>query len=234
MEAIAAGKEIEKVFMQQGLRGDLVAEARAMLVHHEIPIQMVPVEKLNSISRKNHQGVIAFVSPVTFGNIENIVADVFEKGETPRLLMLDGVTDVRNFGAICRSAECQGVHAVIIPQKGSAQINEEAIKTSAGALYNIPVCRVKSLGHTIQYLQQSGLIIIACSEKTKANIDSVDMTAPACIVMGAEDTGINPEILRKADHIARVPMSGKTSSLNVSVAAGIILYEMQRQRMTKH
>jgi 23S rRNA (guanosine2251-2'-O)-methyltransferase len=230
IEAIHAGKEIEKVFIQQGLRGDLIAELRPLLSSHDIPAQQVPLEKLNRISRKNHQGVIAFVSPVTFGNLENIVAQLFDDGKNHTLLMLDGVTDVRNFGSICRSAECMGVQAVIIPQKGSAQINEEAIKTSAGALYNIPVCRVKSISSAVAYLQQSGVRVIACSEKTRADIDEVDLSVPTCIVMGSEENGISNDVIRKADYITRIPMAGKTSSLNVAVAAGIILYELGRQR----
>jgi 23S rRNA (guanosine2251-2'-O)-methyltransferase len=230
MEAIEVGHDIDKVLIQQGLKGDLLNEARQLIQLHQIPYQLVPIEKLNNISRKNHQGVIAFVSPVTFGNLENLVASIFESGQVHQLLLLDGVTDVRNFGAICRSAECMGVHAVIIPEKGSAQINEEAIKASAGALYNIPICRVKSVNNTVQYLQQSGIRVVACSEKTRSEVYEVDMTSPTCIVMGSEETGISADVLRKADFIARIPMTGKTSSLNVSVASGIIMYEMQRQR----
>lgn len=230
MEAIEAGHEIDKVFIQYGLKGDLMTDAKRLIQKHNIPIQEVPIEKLNNISRKNHQGVIAFVSPVTYGNIENIVADLFDRGEVHQLLFLDGVTDVRNFGAICRSAECMGVHAVIVPDKGSAQINEEAIKTSSGALYNIPVCRVKSINATVQFLQQSGIQVVACSEKSRMHLSEVNFTVPTCFIMGSEEKGIGPDVLKKADYIARIPMTGKTSSLNVSVAAGIILYEAVRQR----
>lgn len=230
MEAIEAGKEIEKVMVQQGGRGALNAELRQLLARHSIPVQTVPLEKLNSITRQNHQGVIAFVSPISFGNIDNIIAETFEMGRVPKLLMLDGITDVRNFGAICRTAECLGVDAVIIPDKGTAQINEEAIKTSAGALYNIPVCRVKSLGRTLEQLQQSGIKMVACSEKKDVELKDVDMTVPVCIIMGSEENGISNELLRKADEMAKIPMVGKTSSLNVSVAAGMALYELNRQR----
>lgn len=230
MEAIEAGKEIEKVLVQQGSKGSLSVELKQILQKQSIPIQAVPVEKLNSISRQNHQGIIAFVSPIAFGNLDNVVATVYDEGRVPTLLMLDGVTDVRNFGAICRTAECMGVDAVIIPDKGAAQINEEAIKTSAGALYNIPVCRVKSLGQALEQLQQSGVKMIACSEKKDVELKDVDMTVPTCIIMGSEESGISNELLRRADEMAKVPMIGKTSSLNVSVAAGIALYELIRQR----
>lgn len=230
MEAIEAGKEIEKVLVQQGSKGSLSVELKQILQRQSIPIQAVPVEKLNSISRQNHQGIIAFVSPIAFGNLDNVVAAVYDEGRVPTLLMLDGVTDVRNFGAICRTAECMGVDAVIIPDKGAAQINEEAIKTSAGALYNIPVCRVKSLGQALEQLQQSGVKMIACSEKKDVELKDVDMTVPTCIIMGSEESGISNELLRRADEMAKVPMIGKTSSLNVSVAAGIALYELIRQR----
>ena len=230
IEAIEAGHEIEKVLVQQGLRGELITEAREVIRKYNIPFQQVPIEKLNYISNKNHQGIVAFVSPIAFGNLENIIAHVFESGESHQLLLLDGITDVRNFGAICRSAECMGVHAVIIPEKGSAQINEEAIKTSAGALYNIPICRIKSVTKTVQLLQQSGIRVVACSEKSKALIADIDMRTPTCIVMGSEDTGISDDVIRKADYLVKIPMIGKISSLNVSVAAGVILYEMVRQR----
>lgn len=230
MEAIEAGKEIEKVLVQQGGKGILGKELKDLLQKQSIPIQTVPIEKLNSISRQNHQGVVAFVSPVAFGNLDNIIAQVFEDGEVHKLLMLDSITDVRNFGAICRTAECMGVHAVIIPDKGAAQINEEAIKTSAGALYNIPVCRVKSLSGALEQMQQSGIKVIACSEKKDQALEEVDMSVPTCIIMGSEESGISNELIRKADDIAKVPMVGKTSSLNVSVAAGIALYELTRQR----
>lgn len=230
IEAIEAGKEFDKVLIQRGLQGEIMLQAKALVQQYNIPFQYVPAEKLQRITSKNHQGIIAFVSPISFGNLDHIVADAFERGQTPLLLMLDGVTDVRNFGAICRSAECFGAHAVIIPDKGSAQINEEAIKTSAGALYNIPICRVKSTTHTIQTLQSSGITVVACSEKTSNHAYELDLTNPLCLVMGSEESGVSPDILRKADHIMRIPMLGKTSSLNVSVAAGIALYEIIRQQ----
>jgi 23S rRNA (guanosine2251-2'-O)-methyltransferase len=229
-EAIQAGSEIDKVLIQRGLQGDIIQETKLLIQQHAIPFQYVPQEKLNYITSKNHQGIIAFVSPISFGNFENIIAGVFEKGETPLLLMLDGVTDVRNFGSICRNAECMGAHAVLVPEKGSAQINEEAIKTSAGALYNIPVCKVKSIAQTIESLQHNGIRVVACSEKTRKELYEIDMTLPTCIIMGSEESGISSDALRKSDEIVRIPMRGKTTSLNVSVASGIILYETLRQQ----
>jgi 23S rRNA (guanosine2251-2'-O)-methyltransferase len=228
-EAIQAGSEIYKVLIQRGLQGEIIQQTKLLIQQYQIPFQYVPAEKLNSITSKNHQGIIAFVLPIQFGNIEHIIASVFEQGNTPLLLLLDGVTDVRNFGAICRNAECMGAQAVIVPEKGSAQINEEAIKTSAGALYNIPVCRVQSIRQTIELLQQSGISVVACSEKTRKEIYEVNLTLPTCIIMGSEESGISSEALRAANEIARIPMNGKTSSLNVSVASGIILYEVIRQ-----
>ena len=229
-EAIQAGSEIDKVLIQRGLQGDIIHETKLLIQQHDIPYQYVPQEKLNSITSKNHQGIIAFVSPITFGNFENIIAGVFGKGETPLLLMLDGVTDVRNFGSICRNAECMGAHAVLVPEKGSAQINEEAIKTSAGALYNIPVCKIKSIVLAIETLQHNGIRVVACSEKTRKELYEIDMSLPTCIIMGSEESGISSDALRKSDEIVRIPMRGKTSSLNVSVASGIILYEIVRQQ----
>jgi 23S rRNA (guanosine2251-2'-O)-methyltransferase len=230
IEAIEAGKEFDKVLIQKGLQGDIIREAKELIKTYDIPFQYVPAEKLNRITSKNHQGIIAFVSPITFEQLEPIIARVFEDGHSPRFLMLDGVTDVRNFGAIARTAECFGVHAVIIPEKGSAQINEEAIKTSAGALYNIPVCRVKSTLAALKTLQLSGITVIACSEKTRKDAHECDLTNPICIIMGSEESGISADLLKASDDIMRIPMSGKTSSLNVSVAAGIALYEVARQQ----
>jgi 23S rRNA (guanosine2251-2'-O)-methyltransferase len=228
-EAIAAGKEFDKVLLQRGLQGDIAQSVKLLLQQEQIPYQLVPAEKLARVTSKNHQGIIAFVSPITYGNIDNIIQELFNQGNTPRLLMLDSVTDVRNFGAICRTAECFGVHAVIVPDKGSAQINEEAIKTSSGALYNIPICRVRSLLNTIQNLRQSGITVIACSEKTRKESYEIELTNPICIIMGSEESGISSDLLKASDDIMRIPMSGKTTSLNVSVASGIALYEIVRQ-----
>lgn len=229
-EAVDAGKEIDKVLIQKGLQGSLYHETLKFLKERSIPWQQVPPEKLNTLTKANHQGVVAFVSAVSFQNLEEVVASAFEAGRTPRLLMLDGITDVRNFGAICRTAECHGVDAVVIPEKGSAQVNEDAIKTSAGALFSINLCRVKSLPSCLQFLQTCGIQTVGCTEKTTTVLSEIDFGLPTCIVMGSEDLGISDEILRKADKLAKIPMIGKISSLNVSVAAGIALYEMNRQR----
>ena len=230
IEAIKSGKDIESLFIQRGLGGELFHELRALLVEHKIESQQVPIEKLNRITLKNHQGVIAVISPITYQKIEDIIPMVFEKGEVPLILILDGVTDVRNVGAIARTAECAGVHAIVVPSKGTAQINPDTIKTSAGALYNIPVCRESSLLQTVKFLQASGLQIVCCTEKTNDFIYSPDYTVPTAIVMGGEDDGVSNDIIRISDHLAKIPMYGEIESLNVSVSTGVILYEAIRQK----
>ncbi|RKR83138.1 23S rRNA (guanosine2251-2'-O)-methyltransferase [Mucilaginibacter gracilis] len=230
IEAIKSGKDIESLFIQRGLGGELIYELRTLLTEYKIESQQVPVEKLNRITLKNHQGVIAVISPITYQKIEDIIPMVFERGEVPLILILDGVTDVRNVGAIARTAECAGVHAIVVPSKGTAQINPDTIKTSAGALYNIPVCRESSLLQTARFLQASGLQIVCCTEKTQDYIYAPDYTAPTAIIMGGEDDGVSNEIIRMADHLAKIPMYGQIESLNVSVSTGVILYEAIRQR----
>ncbi|CDT20714.1 MULTISPECIES: 23S rRNA (guanosine(2251)-2'-O)-methyltransferase RlmB [Sphingobacterium] len=231
IEAIDSGKEIESLFIQRGLAGSLVLELKALLKEHDLGFQQVPIEKLNRITRKNHQGVIAVISPITYQKIEDIVPEIYEKGEVPLFLMLDGVTDVRNFGAIARTAECSGVHAIIVPKKGSAEVNPDAIKTSAGALYKIPVCRHEGLAKIGKFLIESGIQLVVSTEKTKDSIYDVDYTVPTCIIMGAEDTGVSDDLIRIADHLAKIPMFGEIGSLNVSVSAGVVLYEAIRQRV---
>ena len=231
MEAITSGKEIEALYIQRGLTGGLSNELKSLLTDYHITAQMVPVEKLNRLTMKNHQGAVAFISPITYQQIEDIIPQVFEKGEVPLILVLDSITDVRNMGAIARTAECAGVHALVIPAKGSAQINPDAIKTSAGALYNIPVCRHDNFMQTIKFLQESGLQLVCCTEKTKEYIYKPDYTAPTAIIMGSEEDGVRSEIIRIADHLAKIPMYGEIESLNVSVATGVILYEAIRQRL---
>ncbi|HET8829568.1 MAG TPA: 23S rRNA (guanosine(2251)-2'-O)-methyltransferase RlmB [Pelobium sp.] len=231
MEAISSGKDIESLFLQRGLAGDLMSELKGLLRGHDIPSQLVPIEKLNRITAKNHQGAIAFISPITYEKIENIIPAVYERGEVPLILILDGVTDVRNFGAIARTAECTGVHAIVVPKKGAAQVNPDAVKTSAGALYKIPICRHDSLLQTMRFLKDSGLQIVSCTEKTDDLIYKPDYTAPTCIIMGAEDEGISFELIRNSDYLTKIPMAGEIASLNVSVSAGVILYEAVRQRI---
>jgi 23S rRNA (guanosine2251-2'-O)-methyltransferase len=231
IEAIRAGKEIEKIYFQQGTGSSLMAELNDEIKKYKIPFQFVPPEKLNNMMKsKNHQGVIAQLSPVTYRNIEDIIPTIFEKGETPLVIILDRITDVRNFGAISRSAECAGVHALIIPSKGSAQINSDAIKTSAGALYQIPVCRSENLKQTCDFLKRSGLQIIACTEKTDKTIYDTDFSLPTAFILGSEEDGISDEYLRMCDEKAKIPLFGKIESLNVSVSAGVTLYEVVRQR----
>jgi len=232
IEAIKAGRDIETIYLQRGLAGDLFTELKTLLHGTLIPLSSVPVEKLNRMSQKNHQGVIAVISPITYQNIEDIIPAIFETGETPLILVLDSVTDVRNMGAIARTAACVGVHAIVVPLKNAAQINADAIKTSAGALFSIPICRHDNLRKVCLFLQDSGLQIVACTEKTNDLIYNPDYTLPTAIVMGSEDEGISNDLLRVANHLAKIPMAGKIESLNVSVAAGIILYEAIRQRTT--
>ncbi|HVV56628.1 MAG TPA: 23S rRNA (guanosine(2251)-2'-O)-methyltransferase RlmB [Mucilaginibacter sp.] len=232
IEAIRSGREIESLYIQRGIGGGLLNELKELTREHGIIAQQVPVEKLNRITAKNHQGVIAVISPIIYQKIENIIPTVFEQGETPLVLVLDGITDVRNMGAIARTAECAGVHAIVVPAKGSAQINADAIKTSAGALYKIPVCRHDNFMQTMRFLQESGLQLVACTEKTKDYIYTPEYTLPTAIIMGSEEDGIRNEILRIADHLAKIPMFGEIESLNVSVSAGVILYEAIRQRTT--
>src|ERR1700760_1299473 len=230
IEAIRSGKEIESLYIQRGSGGGLLNELKALMNGYGITAQQVPVEKLNRITPKNHQGVIAVISPIVYQKIENIIPEVFEKGEVPLILVLDSITDVRNMGAIARTAECAGVHAIVIPAKGSAQINPDAIKTSAGALYKIPVCRHDNFIQTIRFIQESGLQLVCCTEKTQEFIYKPDYTVPTAIVMGSEEDGVRNEIIRIADHLAKIPMYGEIESLNVSVATGVILYEAIRQR----
>lgn len=230
IEAIRSDKEIESLYIQRGIGGGLLNDLKALMQEYGIVGQQVPVEKLNRITQKNHQGVIAVISPIIYQKIENIIPEIFERGETPLILVLDGITDVRNMGAIARTAECAGVHAIVIPAKGSAQINADGIKTSAGALYKIPVCRHDNFMQTIRFLQESGLQLVCCTEKTKDDIYNPDYTSPTAIIMGSEEDGIRNEIIRISDHLAKIPMFGEIESLNVSVSTGIILYEAVRQR----
>jgi 23S rRNA (guanosine2251-2'-O)-methyltransferase len=231
VEAIRSGKEIESLYIQRGIGGGLLNELRELMIEYNISAQQVPVEKLNRLTMKNHQGVVAYISPIIYQKVEDIIPQIFEKGEVPLILVLDAITDVRNMGAIARTAECAGVHAIVIPAKGSAQINPDAIKTSAGALYKIPVCRHDNFMQTVKFLQESGLQLVCCTEKTKEDIYSPDYAVPTAIVMGSEEDGIRNEIIRIADHLAKIPMFGEIESLNVSVSTAVIVYEAIRQRV---
>jgi 23S rRNA (guanosine2251-2'-O)-methyltransferase len=231
IESIKSGKEFDKLFIQKGQRSEHMAELYSLLKEFEIPFQHVPIEKLNRLTRKNHQGIVGFVSAVSFQPIEEVVQMVFEKGETPLIMILDRITDVRNFGAIARTAECAGVHAILFPMQNSAQINADAMKTSAGALNNIPVCRSKNLSRTIDYLKEAGLQLVAATEKTETMMYDVDFSLPTAIIMGSEEDGVSESFLRRCDHLVQIPMYGQTASLNVSVASAVMIYEAIRQRM---
>jgi 23S rRNA (guanosine2251-2'-O)-methyltransferase len=231
IEALQSGKAIEKILLQKGLSNELYHQLRKAIQGTTIPLQFVPAEKLQRISSKNHQGVIAYLTEITYFQTEDLLREVFESGKTPLLLILDRVTDVRNFGAIARSAECAGVDFIIIPTRGAAQINGDAIKTSAGALHQIKVCREENLKNTIEYLKESGVQIVACHEKTSNFYFNADLAQPTALIMGSEENGISGEYLKRSDLQVKIPMNGNTASLNVSVATGIILFEAVKQRL---
>lgn len=231
IEAVQSGKEIDKLLIKRDLQGDLVKALYVLLKERNIRFQLVPQERLDRITRKNHQGVIAFISAVTYHRLEDIIPFVFEQGKDPFIMLLDGITDVRNFGAIARTCECAGVHAIVIPPKESVSVNADAMKTSAGALNVIPVCKEKSVNQAIRFLKDSGVKVIAASERAAKNYTEIAYTGPVAIVMGAEDRGVSAENLRICDEIVKIPQFGTIGSLNVSVAASILVYEGVRQRM---
>ncbi len=222
---------LDQILIKKNANNEIIREIIYLARKQTVTIKTVPIEKINRITRKNHQGVIAFSSPIDFYDITNLVPSIFEKGAVPLFVILDQITDVRNFGAIVRSCECFGVNGIIIPQKGAAQIGEDAVKTSAGALYKVPISKVHSLMSCIDFLQQSGIHIISVTEKSSDLLYNVDCTLPLALVLGAENTGISSAILQKSDACAAIPMQGEISSLNVSVAAGIGLYEVLKQRL---
>lgn len=231
IEAIDAGKEIDKIFIKKDLHGELIADLMNRIRQMRIPTQRVPIERINRITRKNHQGVVAMLSAVTYHRLDHLVPALYEDGVLPFMVLLDGITDVRNFGAIARTCECAGVNAIIIPEHGSVSVGGDAIKTSAGALHRIPVCRERSMPNAIKFLHDNGYKVVAASEKVDINYTQEDYTGPVAIVMGAEDVGISPEVLRQCDTMVSIPMMGHIGSLNVSVAAGVLMYEVVRQRL---
>lgn len=232
IEAIEAGKEIDKIFIRKDLQGDLASELNAVLRNRrDIPVQRVPVERLNRITRKNHQGVVAMLSAIEYDTLDNLVPQLYEEGRLPFLIALDGVTDVRNFGAIARTAECVGADALVIPMRGSVGVGGDAVKTSAGALNYLPVCRERNLAGALHFLRDNGYTVVAVSEKADMNYTKADFTAPVVLVMGAEDVGISPEVMGECTVRVSLPMFGKIGSLNVSVAAGVMMYEVVRQRL---
>ena len=230
IEAIEAGKEIDKILVKRDIQSDLSKELFTALKGTLIPVQRVPVERINRITRKNHQGVVAFISAITYQHTEDLVPTLFEEGKSPIFVMLYGITDVRNFGAIARTCNCAGIDAIIIPAKNSVSVNADAMKTSAGALHTLPVCREQSLTSTLKYLKESGFKIVAATEKGDYDYTTANYKDPVCIIMGAEDTGVPYEHLALCDEWIKIPMFGNIESLNVSVAAGILLYEAIRQR----
>ncbi len=231
LEALKAGENIDKVFVVRDLKPDVRKEILQLTSAGIIPVQFVPIEKIKRlVSSGNHQGVVAAVSPVAFSEIEPLVPWWFENGINPLVLVMDEVTDVRNFGALIRTAECAGVHAVVFPQKNSAQINAQTVKASAGAIYNVPLCRSISTKQTVDFLKKSGFKVIACSEKGAALYTDVSYDVPVALVFGSEEYGISEQILKIADEIVKIPLLGKVGSLNVSVATGVVLYEVVRQR----
>ena len=230
IEGIKSGETIDKVFMQKGLRGELFQELEALLRQEGINSSYVPVEKLNRLTRGNHQGAVAQISPIAFHNIDDLVIQVIESGKTPLFLLLDQLSDVRNFGAIVRTAECTGVNGIIIQKKGGAPINGDTIKTSAGAIFKMPVCKVDHIKDAVFHMQSSGIKVIAATEKAENYLYDVSFREPCAIIMGSEGRGINPSVLKAVDAQAKLPILGDIESLNVSVACGAFLYEVVRQR----
>lgn len=230
IEAIHAGKEIEKIMIQSGLSNDLIKELIQTARDKTVPYTFVPQEKLKRLSTKNHQGVICLLSSVSYASLDNLIDRAYSEGREPFLLILDRVTDVRNFGAIVRTAECAGVDGIVIGEKGSAPITSDAMKTSAGALNYLPVAREKDLKKTLKFLRENGVQVIACTEKAEKNIHHVSINGPIALIVGSEEDGIADVLLREADELVKIPMRGKIRSLNVSVAAGVAIYEVVRAR----
>jgi len=230
IEAVKNNRTIDKVFIKKGLNNDLFQELYQLLKEYHVAFQFVPIEKINRITRKNHQGVIALLSPVEFHRIESLLPGLFETGADPFILVLDQITDVRNFGAIIRSAECAGIQTIIIPEKGMAAIGADAVKTSAGAIHHMPICRAENLPNTIQFLKESGIKIVAATEKSNVVYTRANLNTPLAIIMGSEESGISDQILRLADEQLQIPIFGKIESLNVSVAAALMIYEAVRQK----
>lgn len=229
IETLKSDQQIDKLYMEKGMSNP---DIQNLAFQNRVTIQRVPVERLDRLTRKNHQGVVCLIAQVQYVKLSNVIADVFERGETPFFLLLDRITDVRNFGAIARTAECTGIQCIVIPGRGAAAINSDAMKTSSGALNHISVCREPDLTETVKYLQESGITVVACTEKSSRDLyeRSTDLTGPIAIIMGSEEDGISPELLRMVDNHVKIPLLGAVGSLNVSVATGVVLYEAVRQR----
>lgn len=230
IEAIQAGKEIDKIMIKRDFQGELTRELFSIVKGTDIPVQRVPQERLDRLTRKNHQGVIAFISAITYQKLEDIIPFLYEEGKVPFIVLLDGITDVRNFGAIARTCECAGVDAIVIPPKNSVTVNADAIKTSAGALHSLPVCKEKSINEAIRFLKDCGIKVVAATEKAAQEYTAVDLSTPIALIMGAEDMGVAMDNLRICDEMVRIPLAGSIASLNVSAAAAILTYEVVRQR----
>lgn len=231
LEALEEGKTVEKIFILRTAGGDEISTIKKLAAERNIPVSRVPEEKLNSLSRANHQGVIAWAGLLDYIDLQDAISHVIEQGDVPLFILLDGVTDVRNVGAIARTALCCGAQGIIFPTSSSASLTEEAIKTSAGALHDILLCRIPSVQQAIDVLQLNGIQVAGTQMKGSTAVYDADLTAPTCIVMGAEDTGIGKDVLKRADHLVHIPMAGTFDSLNVSVATGMVLYEAMRQRI---
>jgi len=230
IEAIQAGKEVDKVFLQKDAQGELMKDLMKVMKRNNVNFSYVPVEKLNRLTPNNHQGAVATIAPIAFQKLEDLVEKVLESGKTPLFLILDQISDARNFGAIIRTAECTGVSGIIVQKAGSAPVNGDTVKTSAGAVFNVPICKVEHIKDAIFFLQGSGIKTVAATEKTDQNIYDLTLNEPLAIIMGSEDRGINPSVLKIVDEKAKLPMFGTIGSLNVSVACGAFLYETVRQR----
>lgn len=230
IEAIESGKSIDKVLVRRDLGGDLARELTGVLRQYGILSQRVPADRLNRITMKNHQGVIALVSPVTYHRLDNLLPSLYEEGRNPFIIALDGLTDTRNFGAIGRTADCSGVDGIVIPERNSVSVTPDAVKTSAGGLFYVPVCRERDIATAVRLLRDSGVKVVGATEKGAVNYTDIDYTGPVAVVMGSEDTGISGDVLRLCDELAAIPMLGNIGSLNVSVAAGVLMYEVVRQR----
>lgn len=233
MEAIVAGREIERLFIQKGLNNELLRELLRLVRERNLSFSYVPAEKLNRLTPKNHQGVVCLLSSVTYASLDDLINFAYSHGREPFFIILDRITDVRNFGAIARTAECAGVDGLIIAEKGNAPVSGDAMKTSAGALNHLPVCREKDLRKTVKFLQDNGIVVIACTEKASKIIYDAGFNRPVALIMGSEEDGISDDLLRISDELVKIPMSGKIGSLNVGVAAGIAIYEVVRQRILR-
>ncbi|MDE3124250.1 MAG: 23S rRNA (guanosine(2251)-2'-O)-methyltransferase RlmB [Bacteroidota bacterium] len=230
IEAIEQGRTIDKILLQKNASGDTVATIRQLAKQKQIPIQLVPVEKLNYLTKANHQGIVAFAALVPYMDLQQVIDFVVQQGTVPLFVMLDGITDVRNIGAIARSALCSGAQALIIPDKGVGALNEEALKSSAGALEQIQVCRVNSLLKAVDTLHLNGFQVFTSEMRAEKNVFELNFTLPTCIIMGAEGKGVQAHLAKAADYFFKIPMAGNFNSFNVSVATGIILYEALKQR----